>query len=611
MFEAFELRGRLLYRDLSAADLTSAQKRYLVEEILSNEQVSIAEVSRRYNLKRTTVQDWKKTLQVTGFLQDGKGRPGTVDAEAIRELHTELGKRKLEQRPADEGQVIDLVTDYAHQTSDRQGRIIDDPSSKTVKMIVRSIGATKKKPQIVSNARFKAGSDPRMAYSMWIMALACTKNIPKQMIWNWDATTFIVTVNGKGKLVVTVKLEDDLRPVSLVCDETLDIFIKWMHMGSASGQAIPFVVVVAIAAMKPDEFKVFEIPGLSYSAVPGTVGYLCFTQTRAGNAKFFNWFIKTVAIPTVVNTRSFHESTSRAFASCDSEAMFLDEIFSVETRELLRQSNIDLGKIPASCSGILQPSDVSPLFKAAKTKLRSMLVKHLIAENPIVESHIMTAIDQLQQELKITVGSEHKKKIAHGAISVAHAVQEVLRPRLIEDGFQYPLNFENLMRQSYATLTPDLLETMRAAQDGDVDFFLQHGQLTEEQMTRSGIPVFDAERGVPRDQSVLHHQRAVLLTHDATRDRRAEYINCGLELEPVAVDQTMSKDEADQRKKDIKMLGTLQKRDQKKAQEAERIAGLTAEELAAEKEAKKQRLTANREKRAQDLTDAKLRLNIA
>lgn len=614
MFDAFELRGRLLYRDLSAAELTPAQKQYVVEEIVTNGQVSLSEVCRRYNLKKSTVHDWKKTLQVVGFLQDSKGRPGTFDVKAIKDLHSELGKRKVEQRPADEGQVVDLVTQYAHEASERQGRLVDDPCAKTVKMIVSSIGATKRKPQIVSNARFKAGSDPRMAYSMWIMALACTNNTPKQMIWNWDATTFIITVNGKGKPVIIVKVEGDERPVSLVDDETLDIFIKWMHMGSASGQAIPFVVLVAIDGLKPDEFKVFQVPGLSYSAVPGTVGYLCFTKTRAGNAKFFSWFLNEIAIPSVANTRAFHQSDSRAFVSCDGEAIILEQVFSADTNKLLNAHKIDLGKIPASCSGILQPSDVSPLFKAAKTKLRSMLKKHLIAENPIVEGHIMASIDQLQGEFSIIVGSEKRKKIAHGAISVAHAVQEVLRPRLIQDGFrlcgQYPLDFEKLMRQSYATLTTDLLETMRTAQDGDVDYFLQHGELTEEQMTLSGIPIFDAERGVPRDQAVLHHQRAVLLTHDETRDRRMEYLTGRLELEAVPVAHNMSKEEEEQRKNDIKLVSRQQKLKRKKEQENERIAGLTEVELAAEKEAKKQRLKTNREKRANDLQDAKLRLKV-
>jgi hypothetical protein len=120
------------------------------------------------------------------FAIDGPGRPGCFDAQAVRDFHTELGKRKLEQKPADEAQVIDLANELAHQTGDRQGRLVEDPCPNTIQMLVSSVGATKKKPQIVSNARFKAGSDPRMAYSMWIMAVACTKNVPKQLNWNWD-----------------------------------------------------------------------------------------------------------------------------------------------------------------------------------------------------------------------------------------------------------------------------------------------------------------------------------------------------------------------------------------------------------------------------------------
>jgi hypothetical protein len=135
------------------------------------------------------------------------------------------------------------------------------------------------------------------------------------------------------KRAKTAELE--LGPVSLVGDDTLDIFIKWMHMGAAAGLAVPFVLLVAVDALKPDDFIVFEVPGLTYSAVPGTVGYLCFTKTRAGNAKFFEWFITKIAIPAVSDTRSFHKLKSRAFVSCDGEAIVLEQVFSPKVCNLL------------------------------------------------------------------------------------------------------------------------------------------------------------------------------------------------------------------------------------------------------------------------------------
>jgi hypothetical protein len=74
------------------------------------------------------------------------------------------------------------------------------------------IGVIKNQPQVISEARFKAGSDPRMAYSMWIMAKAYTEDLPPQQIWNWDATQFIVSDPGKGKHVYNIKIEGHNKP---------------------------------------------------------------------------------------------------------------------------------------------------------------------------------------------------------------------------------------------------------------------------------------------------------------------------------------------------------------------------------------------------------------
>ncbi len=61
------------------------------------------------------------------------------------------------------------------------------------------------------------------------------------------------------------------------------------------------------------------------------------------------------------------------FITGDGEVVVLDEAFRPDVRSLLRQKNIHLGKLLVFCSGIHQPPDVSPLFRAAKTRLRGLL----------------------------------------------------------------------------------------------------------------------------------------------------------------------------------------------------------------------------------------------
>ena len=127
------------------------------------------------------------------------------------------------------------------------------------------IGAVKEKLQVISEARFKAGSDPRMAYSMWIMVKAYTENLKRQQIWNWDATQLIVSEQGKGKHVYNIKIEGhndgqsaSNRPLSIVGDESLDIGIKWMHMESAAG-------LVKQRYPLPFAADVCDSPGISFT----------------------------------------------------------------------------------------------------------------------------------------------------------------------------------------------------------------------------------------------------------------------------------------------------------------------------------------------------------
>lgn len=156
-----------------------SQKEHLIEQIIHKDGISLRKVCKMYTLKRRTVRDWKAAIESTGYLHSSKGRPGAIDEVGIKDLISTLGKRKASMESPDSGEMMEIVNDYVQATSSRQGRVTNDVSRNTSKMILHSINATAKQPQTVSKARYAAGSDPRMCYSMWIMAKACSGNVPK------------------------------------------------------------------------------------------------------------------------------------------------------------------------------------------------------------------------------------------------------------------------------------------------------------------------------------------------------------------------------------------------------------------------------------------------
>ena len=204
-----------------------------------------------------------------------------------------------------------------------------------------------------------------------------------------------------------------------------------------------------------------------------------------------------------------------------------------------------------------------------------------------VERHIMTALGQLEIKFNVTVPPGQKNKVVFGCQAVVAAIQKTILPEFIQRGFedcgQFPPDLRRIMKQSYAEITPTQLKAMDESTAVDEAFFLEHGYLTEEQMDRSGLPVVDANRGVPRDQGPLHHQRSVLLTSNETLSRHQNYANNGLPLGNAILDANVPKSQLKELKAAAKLLGNAEKR-QRRAEEAkQRKASMTPEEKVEEK----------------------------
>ena len=279
----------------------------------------------------------------------------------------------------------------------------------------------------------------------------------------------------------------------------------------------------------------------------------------------------------------------------------IDELISDDIVADLEAANITVGKVSASCSAIHQPSDVSPLFKAVKKRLSHCIQNEENVNNPVLEEHIRDALKTLESNQSIQVGSEYKNKIAYGCQCVVRALQDVTTPRLIRDGFQlcgqYPVNMEKVLHQSYKKITVSDYNLMSSATASDVEFFLEHGHLTEEQLDKSHIPhTSEDHTGAPRDEKALHNQRAALITHPNTIARYREYHNHGLPL-ANAITACSSANERKALKAAAKRQARKRKAAEKKEAELKRKQSMSPEEISMEKEAKRAVSAARKKKR--------------
>lgn len=287
--------------------------------------------------------------------------------------------------------------------------------------------------------------------------------------------------------------------------------------------------------------------------------------------------------------------------------------------ELLKSSAVDFGKISASCSGIHQPSDVSPIFKSVKARLKTIIKKDTDVSNDILEAHMRNLFKETPHKVLKEVSPELKNKIIYGCLSIKYALEDCMRPRLIRDGFkncgQFPLSYKAIMDQCYSEITHEDFEAMKEATDMNVEYFLKHGQLTEEQLTATGIPEFEVKKGdntVPRDKRVLNHQRAVLLSHPETIDRYTEYVNKGLPIGETIV-QVKDRSERKELMEAAKIVGKEKKKKEsaeKRKLEATRKAQLSKEEKAAESAQKRAKVEAKKAQDTIELEEAKRKLGI-
>ena len=170
---------------------------------------------------------------------------------------------------------------------------------------------------------------------------------------------------------------------------------------------------------------------------------------------------------------------------------------------------IDFGKIAASCSGIHQSSDVSPLFRAIKTKIHAVETRKY--RSPLINTALVTILASCGFSVAI------RSKISDGLQKVVSTIRAVMTAEMIVAGYektgQFPVDFAVTMRQSTYTFT--LLEwaTMTANLDAAADRFRLAGELTEAEMDDLQIPsVAESQRNKkPKDQRLLHQQRAVIM----------------------------------------------------------------------------------------------------
>jgi hypothetical protein len=193
----------------------------------------------------------------------------------------------------------------------------------SIREYVAYVDAKKRVPQVLTTARAKALSDPRLLFRTACCLIAFSGHLYGPFKWNADATTIQIKAEGEGEPVYVVlkkdlnndNLEDmiDDLPATPVSSSrhqmTTCLMLKWFHISNAEGQNGPLVAIIAVKGIPEGEFFVEVIPGLSHDSGPSSSnGFLYFAASRAGNPAMWRHFFQCVLIPTITSVAELYST---------------------------------------------------------------------------------------------------------------------------------------------------------------------------------------------------------------------------------------------------------------------------------------------------------------
>jgi hypothetical protein len=406
-------------------------------------------------------------------------------------------------------------------------------SRNTIRKYYKAIQLNKEAGQRTTEARKKAAMDLRNYLTAAVMHAACTTGLSWHCIANMDATQFTLKFTNQLQLV-SAKGGTDKNPTTRTESDALHLIVKQYFLVSAAGYLAPPLFTLANENISTESFVLLEIPGLGFSFDTLQSGYIAFCNSRRGSDELNRWLFSEYVPGFAKTCKARAPNMDRFYLVIDGEATQLQPLDEGQLQHKFRQENIDLAKGPASCSGVCGNAlDCGNLFKAVKGRLGK---KAGIGQTQSVNSELEGLLDQQLKSIEsLDLSADKRRKISTGLVHLLYQERAVLNFHLLNDGFRkigmIGDDVQSRIRKTlsccpnYNIIPNSQIELIYNSFDQLVNKFQQQGELTESDMNDLGImgeckaPITD------KNKLVLSRQRAVLLTKEASLDRRRAYLN--------------------------------------------------------------------------------------
>ena len=447
VFLPIVLRNSIKYKVLSNHSFTVIEKTFVGAEAAGtstfleweNDKFTVvSRICKRYHIPHTTVYQWLNKVKMGSEITGLSGRPTVMDAAAGAEFIATLKARADAKDAVPHMETLQLINKGVSDTLMRKGKrgtaAISSICLNTQKKVFKDYKVVKLKPQIMTDARLKACSCPRISYIWGCVCMAYSAHLHAECKWNADATTIIVSEKGTGSYVCAIKDEDNHAPVaSSSIPDNLNLLVKWFGLSNAGGESGPLVLIIAVPSMAEDTFFAAQITCMQSTTTCGEKGWLYISQTRGGCYSMWVHYYLNVTVPMITLSNETHEhkvssscqsrtallifrfidntyiiimqnidgSPMRNYYSQDGEAEILIPAMDEEVQAAFEGANTDFIKGPPSATGIHQAWDRSTNFRDTKTGMETVTKNGTDTSNPTLARNIRRAITQLRVEFPV------------------------------------------------------------------------------------------------------------------------------------------------------------------------------------------------------------------
>jgi hypothetical protein len=280
--------------------------------------------------------------------------------------------------------------------------------------------------------------------------------------------------------------------------------------------------------MKNGDYDKHKVSGLGFGITAyDNYGWVILTEDRSLTTDFYKWFVIDCLVGAVQSIRQCFNlpvSKNMSFLQVDGEDVQIKAFLDKDIRRLLKENNIHVGKSCQSSTEIEQECDAGNVFKAPKTRLKSLKFTHVDRKTDLyIQLKSTWALHQ--RICGTTITANHTKSGVDGLVLIHHSVQDSYTQPLIKNCFvktgSNPFLPEVMMDNCFAEFKLREIRLLLSNLDYLKSKIDDKGEYFDEDLDLVGIEK-NINKTAPKENLALFKRRAVLLTHDRVPEKFQE-----------------------------------------------------------------------------------------